>query len=199
MAVQNKPIDESNIRVYDDLVPDYLQDFFELSILGRAGARTIHPTVQFKCKYEDTAIDTNGSSPMSFYHVLKSSAENSDHFENFYEIPRLFCKQHDLLLREILAARIYLITPQKTDLAHYKPHIDFSFPHTVLLYYVNDADGNTVFVDHNQKVFREVEPKKGRLLAFDGSLYHGGGVPKNSARCVVNFNILVHSKSAPMK
>ena len=45
MAVQNKPIDESNIRVYDDLVPDYLQDFFELSILGRAGERTIHPTV----------------------------------------------------------------------------------------------------------------------------------------------------------
>lgn len=196
MAAQIKTTNESHIRVYDDLVPAYLQDFFELNILGKSGEHTVHPTIQFKCKYEDTAVDAHNQSPMSFYHVLKSSAENSDHFENFYEIPRLFCRAHDLLLQEILVARIYLITPQVSELKHYKPHIDFTFPHTVLLYYVNNADGNTVFVDENQRVYREVEPKKGRLLAFDGSLYHGGGVPKHSPRCVVNFNIICHSKRA---
>ncbi len=188
---------DSRIRRYDDLIPEYLQDFLELSILGRSGDRIIHPTVQFKCKYEDTAKDITGKAPLSFYHVLKSSAESSDHFENFYEIPRLFCKAHELALREILLARIYLITPQKTDITHYKSHIDFHFPHTVLLYYVNDADGNTVFVDEKEKVVREVSPKKGRLLAFDGTLYHGGGVPKKSNRCVVNYNILVQPKNAP--
>jgi hypothetical protein len=199
MAIKQQAIDEatrSHVRVYDDLIPQYLQDYFELTILGRSGENQIHPAIQFKCKYEDTAVDDSGRAPMSFYHVLKSSAENSEHFENFFEIPRLFCRAHDLVLREVLVARIYLITPQKTTLTHYKPHIDFGFPHTVLLYYVNDADGNTVFVDDQEKVYREVEPRKGRLLAFDGALYHGGGVPQRSPRCVVNYNIICQPRNA---
>jgi hypothetical protein len=185
---------ESRVRVYDDLIPSHLQDFFELSILGRSGDRVIHPTVEFKCKYESTATDGRGVKPMSFYHALKNSAGSSAHFENFHEIPRIFSRAHDLRLREVLVARIYIIPPQVTEQKHYKPHTDHSFPHTVLLYYVNDADGNTVFVDENGRVVREVEPKKGRLLAFDGLLYHGGGIPKKNNRCVVNYSILVEPK-----
>lgn len=183
------------IQVYDDLFPDYLKDFYELTILGRSGDMGLHPSVPFKCKYEETATDTQGRAPMSFFHVLKSSAANSEHFDNFFEIPRGYCKAHNLALQEILAARIYLVLPYDTTQAHGKPHVDFPFPHLVLLYYVNDADGPTVFFDREHRVVREVEPRKGRLLVFDGALLHGGGIPRRGPRCVVNFNLLCQPKA----
>ncbi len=184
-------------KVYDDLIPEWLQDHYQLTILGRAGDKALHPSVEFRCKYEDTALDSRGQAPMSFFHVLKSSAANSIHFDSFYEVPRLFCHAEKLLLQEILAARIYLILPYETELKHYAAHIDFPFAHTVLLYYVNDADGATVFFNQQKKVVEEVTPKKGRLLVFDGTVYHGGGIPRKGPRCVVNYNILCHSRSAP--
>ena len=184
-------------KVYDDLVPEWLQDYFLLTILGRAGERAIAPSIEFRCKYEDTARDANGQAPMSFYHVLKSSAANSDHFDSFFEIPRIFCRAKELVLQELLAARIYLILPSATEMRHYAPHVDFPIPHTVLLYYVNDADGNTVFFDKQRRtVVEEVQPKKGRLLVFDGTVYHGGGIPQHGPRCVINYNLLCRTKAS---
>jgi hypothetical protein len=183
-------------KVYDDLVPDWLQDHFELLTLGRAGDKVMHPSVEFRCKYEDTAQDADGRAPLSFYHVLKSSAANSPHFDSFFEIPRLFCQAESLALQELLAARIYLILPYRTELRHYAPHIDFPFPHTVLLYYLNDADGCTVFFNKQREVVEEIAPRKGRLLVFDGTVYHGGGIPHRGPRCVVNYNVLVQPRNA---
>lgn len=184
-------------KVYDDLVPGWLQDHLQLQILGRAGAHHLPPAVEFRCKYEDTARDARGEPPLSFYHVLKSSAANSVHFDTFFEIPRLFCQAENLVLQELMAARIYLILPYATELRHYAPHIDFPVPHTVLLYYVNDADGNTVFFNNKKEVVQEVEPRKGRLLVFDGTVYHGGGIPRTGPRCVVNYNLLCQARRPP--
>jgi hypothetical protein len=196
MPTNSKLDIDSRIRVFDDLIPERLQDFFELAIFGQAEDPKIYPMIDFKCKFEGTAKDERGVRPLSFYHALKTSAGSSVHFDNFHEIPRIFCRVHGLVLQEVLVARIYITPPQNTEQKHYKPHTDHSFPHTVLLYYVNDADGNTVFVDEANRVVREVEPKKGRLLAFDGLLYHGGGIPKKSNRCVVNYSIRVQPRGA---
>lgn len=177
-------------KIYDDLVPEWLQEHLELLILGRSGEHALHPSVELRCKYEDTALDDHGRAPLSFFHTLKSSAANSAHFDSFYVIPKLFGDAEKLVICEVLAARIFLILPYATGLKHYAPHIDFPFPHTVLLYYVNDADGATVFFNQKREVIEEVTPRKGRLLVFDGTVYHGGGIPRNGPRCVVNYNIL---------
>ena len=82
-------------------------------------------------------------------------------------------------------------------------HVDFAFPHLVFLYYVNDSDGPTTILNKkcfmgNNKVFddfeendviQRVDPKKGRAVIFDGLYYHAGGIPKNTPRCVVNFDL----------
>jgi hypothetical protein len=78
----------------------------------------------------------------------------------------------------------------KTKLKNYAAHQDFSFKHTVVLYYVNDADGDTVFFDNDNNIVQSVSPKRGRVVVFDGEIYHGGGIPKIGPRCVVNFDIL---------
>ena len=179
------------IKVFDNLIPKHLQDLFELLTLGRTSVEeeVIHPMIDFKVKYETTA-EEQGDRPMSFVHVLKSSTKISPYLENFGLIPQLVCDHLNWQLRDILVARLYLILPYNTSLDHYAPHIDFPLPHTVVLYYLNDADGDTVFFDAGGNVIERVSPKKGRVLVFDGSLYHGGGIPKKGPRSVVNFDIL---------
>jgi len=80
-----------------------------------------------------------------------------------------------------------LLNTQKTPNT---PHIDYNFSHTVLLYYVNDSSGPTIFYDNNFKILKEVSPKKGRMIIFDGSIYHSSTPPStNDCRCVINFNL----------
>ncbi len=180
------------LMVYDNIIPKHLQDFYELSILGRTANEDecIHPTIDLRCKYESTARE-NDQTPMSFMHILKSSSKVSDHLDNFGLIPQIVCSEQGISLREIITARIFLTIPHDTSRSHYQAHTDFEFPHHVCLYYVNDADGPTAFYDHEGRIVNEVEPKKGRVAFFDGLIMHGGGIPKKGPRCIVNFDILI--------
>lgn len=177
-----------NIEVIDDLIPEHLQDFFELSILGRSGDKQMHPTIPLKVKYELSADEQYA--PISFVHILKSSHTLSEHLPNFGLIPQLACGHIGGVMKEIVVARIFVLMPYATELEHYAPHVDLPFPHTVVLYYVNDADGDTVIFDKDNEIVKRVSPKRGRILMFDGTLYHGGGIPKTGPRCAINFDII---------
>jgi len=179
-----------NIWVLDDVIPEHLQDFYELSILGRSGDRSMHPTIPLKVKYENTAIEQSYA-PMSFVHVLKSSNVLSEHLPNFDLIPKLVCGHIGKHLRDVLVGRIFIVMPYDTTLENYAPHVDLPFDHLVVLYYVNDSDGDTVFFNKQNEIVKSVSPKKGRVVAFDGSIYHGGGIPKKGPRCAINFDIII--------
>jgi len=84
------------------------------------------------------------------------------------------------------------------------PHIDFrdSPQHKIIIYYVNDIDGDTVLFKNrthdttpekalNNELTKmiSISPKKGRCVIFDGDRYHATGRPKNDFRCVLNYNI----------
>ena len=68
------------------------------------------------------------------------------------------------------------------------PHIDSKDPHLVYLYYVVDSDGQTLFLK-NKKVIKKIKPKQGRLVIFNGNIYHTAEQPKKNKRCVINFNV----------
>lgn len=178
------------IQVWDDLIPPYLQDYFELITLGISKDDFLHPTVDFRCKYESTAVEESLThAPLSFVHILKSSTQISPHLENFSLVPQAACATMDLHLKDIMIGRIYITVPYETQLNHYAPHVDYPGKHTVVIYYVNDADGPTVFFNDDGKIFKSVEPKKGRVVMFDGTIKHGGGIPKKGPRCIVNFDL----------
>jgi hypothetical protein len=196
-----KTLKYQQILVRDDLIPEYLQDYFELITLGinvktdRSTVGEMFQTIGYKCKYEPTAIENkNIKPPLSFVHVLKDSVRLSTNFPNFSLIPLRVCLALNIDLEDVLMARVLLICPQDTKLKHYAPHTDLSIPHSALIYYVNDSDGATVLFDDDKNIIQEVEPKRGRILLFNGSIYHGGGIPKNSARCLVNFDINFSSR-----
>jgi hypothetical protein len=177
------------IKVYDDLIPVELQEHFSTIIYGKAGKVEIFPSVDFKVKYEATAKDSTNE-PISFMHILKSNAELSPHLSNFSLIPQMVCNKINMQLQDILYARIFLTLPYETELSYHAPHIDLPYSHFSMIYYVNDADGETIFFDNNTNIVKRVMPKKGRVALFNGSILHSAGIPKKDSRCIVNFNIL---------
>ena len=79
------------------------------------------------------------------------------------------------------------------------PHVDMLIPHTVLLYYVNDSDGNTRLFSKkinedqskNFDPMASIIPKSGRFLLFDGAYYHASSHPKlTEKRIVINYNLV---------
>lgn len=79
-----------------------------------------------------------------------------------------------------------------TDDMFNTPHVDWSFPHNVMIYYVMDSDGDTAFFDYidgQLTVVERVTPKKGRAVLFDGGVLHAGRPPSaNDRRLVINYN-----------
>ncbi len=81
-------------------------------------------------------------------------------------------------------------------------HVDWDKPHLVLLYYVNDSDGDTILSSEKydgeqfkytfteENVMARVSPKQGRALIFDGHYYHSTTQCRDNIRCVLNYNII---------
>lgn len=82
-------------------------------------------------------------------------------------------------------------------------HVDYyKERHLSILYYVFDADGDTVIFENmyhpnntkvpeldELKVKQKVTPKQGRVVIFDGYHWHTGTQPKKGMRCVINSNV----------
>ena len=121
------------------------------------------------------------------------------HFHNMFlpmlkeVIRRVGVKQEDA---GILQGRSFLQLPsniRREDVD--TPHIDIDRrKHLVALYYVCDSDGDTIIYTERVEsetytIKRRVTPKQGRVVIFDGTLYHTAEQPLHSTRCVVNYNL----------
>lgn len=79
---------------------------------------------------------------------------------------------------------------------HNTVHRDLEIPHWTAVYYINDSDGNTVVFRETQEAkqyypLHKSEPKKGKLLLFDGLHYHASTCPKvfnKRIACTINFS-----------
>lgn len=81
-------------------------------------------------------------------------------------------------------------------------HVDQDYDHAVLLYYINDSDGDTVLFnekrgdefDHFTELAR-VKPKAGSAILFDGKYFHSANNPiNNNKRLAINFNLTLKDK-----
>lgn len=102
--------------------------------------------------------------------------------------------------KEVLRVKGNLLTRSNSSDAHIA-HVDTDLKHLVILYYVNDSDGDTTvynetFGDDFDKltVKQTVSPKKGRYIIFDGAHFHASASPsKHDVRIVLNFNALINT------
>lgn len=98
---------------------------------------------------------------------------------------------------QILKCRAFLqfpISNQSNSINN--PHIDAELKHIVILYYLNDSDGETIIynetTESNEYTIKDtVKPQKGRCVIFNGKYYHSSSKPTTNIRATININILV--------
>lgn len=101
---------------------------------------------------------------------------------------------------EVYRLKANLLTPQCQINSNYYPHlphVDGARPHHVVIYYVNESDGDTILyqeryspgVLHTQaNEEHRVTPKRGRILIFNGNRFHASSNPIfNPNRVVINL------------
>ena len=106
------------------------------------------------------------------------------------------CREMKIKNINVLQGRAFLQFPLNLkDRTVDTPHIDLhNRKHLVALYYVCDSDGDTIIYNEREElgtytIKQKVTPKQGRMVLFDGSLYHTAEQPLNNVRCVVNYNL----------
>jgi len=75
------------------------------------------------------------------------------------------------------------------------PHINSNEKHFSMIYYVSDSDGDTIIYNEKEKsksytIKKRISPKQGRVVLFDGQLFHTEQEPKNYKRCIVNYDLV---------
>ena len=100
--------------------------------------------------------------------------------------PMLYQIQYELEKDTLLRCRLDMTVCSGVEVTHDR-HVDIpGVSNTTTIYYVSDSDGDTVVYDETE---HRVEPKKNRLLVFDGSLYHTGHSPlTHQNRILINSN-----------
>jgi hypothetical protein len=188
-----------NVIVIDDVVDKEIQDLIEKSIFNPDTQWTLGRTVFYEKHPEVVDVQRNGL--MSF---TKSLARIDDKFFD-KDIQLYTSPLHNLNIQSLLTSRIQLQLPVITDKLYGVPHVDGyrDFPYKVAVYYVNDVDGDTFLFKQTTKdttpeqikegnldIDQRISPKKGRLIIFDGNIYHAVGKPKTDLRCIINYNFI---------
>jgi hypothetical protein len=93
---------------------------------------------------------------------------------------------------EIHRAKINITTrwPKEYEGKHYPPHYDDEeCENLVIIYYIDNSDGDTILFNDDGTKRAKIAPQKGRLLLFHGGLLHAGQGPINhNRRTVLNIN-----------
>lgn len=191
------------IQVYDDLVPEDVQDFLYHFFMQNNSVSWFfveNLTGTQKHTEEKTVNNPGLSAPIGSSEkvLLPDAYIFTQSIVNFLQTKNI------LNFDKIINIRAFLQLPNGNESIMANPHTDWGpdINHTTVLYYINDSDGDTFFIDKtnkdvsikeientNYEVIKKVSPKKGRLVVFDGSIYHGSSSPQYNPRCVVNFNL----------
>ena len=120
------------------------------------------------------------------YHLIKSIP--------YFALKSLGIEDEMVILRA--RSNIHLPNLLTKEGDHEGIHVDIpTQKHFVCLYYVNDSDGDTLIFSKKRngndygEVTQRVAPKKGRVIIFNGNIFHCGTLPKENVRIVINFNL----------
>ena len=172
----------AEIKIIDNCIPVKQQDLIIKELLQNKN----FPWFYREDVTEDFNIELSQQRPALTHYFVLDKNPNSESLNLVLPII------DSLTEKQIIQCRGFLQFPLNLKLIgskHDTPHTDFSYPHTVYLYYVIDADGDTLFLK-NSKIVKKITPKKGRLVIFNGDIQHTAEQPKKGARCVINFDVI---------
>jgi len=154
--------------------------------------------------FTNTSYDQNSPS----YILPEKQFVNVQHTKNYIlgvlenkmnlEVDEIFRIKTNWIFRELESKKDYI----------YPPHVDQdNISHWVLLYYVNDSDGDTILYNETENDFslndlisqfpnltikHKFTPKQGRAILFWGNRFHCGMPPVTSDfRILINHNFTI--------
>ena len=150
------------------------------------------PAFQNKLIY-DGKVNVGGKPLELLQHLINNS------LSKLYDELHVKAKYDLFRMRTFLQMPLANLSGSKLD-TH---HVDYyKKRHLSILYYVFDADGDTVIYENmyhpdnpdipeldELKVKKSVTPKQGRVVIFDGYHWHTGTQPEKGMRCVINSNV----------
>ena len=185
------------IYVFDDIIEKDYQNKIKSILIGQVR----YNDEDFPWYYIDDVTasgDYETQKRGAFVHdyVHYEYGIESDFHYLFLDLIKASCSKLKIKEVDALQGRSFLQLPtniKREDVD--SPHTDMQFKHFVMLYYVCDSDGDTII--YNEKTISEkgftvqkkVTPKQGRVVLFDGALYHTAQQPNNNIRCVVNYDL----------
>ena len=133
----------------------------------------------------------------SFGHLVykKDQGALSELFDLTMPILTTALDKQQKSLKDLIRIRLGLITRVPHEVIH-APHKDHNEPHTTALYYLNDADGDTVVYNETEMsdsytVKEKLTPKANTWHQFDGNHYHSSAAPINTEkRIVITYNFI---------
>jgi len=152
-------------------------------------------------KYNVPGANYNGPQYGFGHWALEPNGGTSVLFDKVLPLLYALEEKAEITIKEIYRIRIGLTTTVGKEVQHL-PHVDLKQPHKVLLYYVNDSDGDTFIFNEtyspededsvpNLTLKERVQPKRGRAILFDGLTYHNSSKPvNNTARYIINIDFI---------
>ena len=150
--------------------------------------------------------------------IITNLQTNQKIFKLFYPVIEKTCNHINFNLEQIsrCIAGIQGVQVIRKQNKVCNIHINQETPHLVLLYYVNDADGETLLFDktiddikdgdimylnerHEFNVVNKIMPKQGRILLFDGRTYHSASSPTTGIRCIITLDLFGEFKDGSYK
>lgn len=193
-------------KIYDGIISENLQNrICEHFFSPEANWQYCHAT----CDPISNIFPKNILESFQFVAQIKDDTNGIYDYPTYGTILELFKeiqKKTQILLLDPFRVKFNLITnnPNANKLSHHTPHVDAAgFNHYVLIYYVEDSDGDTIMFKETQKnipfneassvkeftIKERIQPKKGRFILFDGDQYHTSCSPqKHLSRSVININ-----------
>jgi hypothetical protein len=184
--------------VVDNFIPKSMQERYKSWLLGE----------QFPWFYTPDVTFGNGAQQRPcMTHRLYADGNKVSALDVDY-LAHLGAEKLNYKFNSILHGKAILQFPLREDvigneLDNLHTDIDPHEDHLVVLYYVMDADGDTIIcncvnegeVNKNLyakdfNIIKRVTPKQGRVVLFDGRYYHTAEQPKNGMRCVINLNVV---------
>ena len=190
-------LQKNQILVIDDFIDKEYQEKIKNNLMGDNDFPWYYID-DVTAAYED---DNQGRPGLSHVYVEYNDDGSSEIVSDFHELFIPLLNQACFVLQvptaKIIQGRSFLQFPLNLYSSEDDtPHIDLDEGerHVVVLYYVVTSDGDTVIYNERTKgntytVKQKVTPKQGRVVIFDGGLYHTAQQALRKHRCIVNYNL----------
>ncbi|AOO15299.1 DNA endonuclease V [Cyanophage S-RIM12 isolate W1_08_0910] len=180
------------IKVIDNFLDQYYIDYLEDCVTNQS----------FEWNYQKN-VSTFTEDESGWLHGFSHGLYDPNYGLRFDDskgqiwIPAILKMEQELIKEKASLIRTRLdMTVKSPENTLHTPHVDLKQPHWTTILYLKDSDGDTVI--YNERVQSEtytvqqtVEPKKNRIIFFDGSFYHTGHSPsKRMNRILLNSNFV---------